>query len=576
MKRKFFHKCLVLTVTTSLIMGMLVGCSSKKEDTKETDNKNTITESNSETTDPWELARTTPYEPYPEEVSYTIGLQVNASVTYPEGSSDSAEDNGYTRLYKSKLNIQNKNLFEAVDGEDYEQKVSMAITTGEIPDIMSVDYKTLKELIENDMIEDLTESYNNCASDLMKEIYASNDNKSLDMATFDDKLYAIPVTAISSGQEMLWLRGDWMDQLNLEEPKTIDDIEHILQEFVDKDPGNNGAGKTIGLVLNPDIYYGGYGQAYQANNIFTYFGACPKQWISDKDGNAVYGSVQPEMKQGLQVLSDWYKKGLIDQQVAIRTYDDITSLVTSGQSGALFCGWWAPYALEASYTLNNDADWRAYIIPAGSDGKVTMFAGNPNQMYKVVRKGYEHPELLVKSVNISLDYNQGTSSYTDTSDIAKEYLDYVNHAYGVDPIGGFDYYNAAALAYEHISEAIDGTRNPQDMIMYENTLYQSCKKYLDAIDKGEKPDSTDWLNYNARMVSSKLMHDTPVNVIQPVFFDQTDSMPLMWSSLEKMEKETMLKILTNEESVDYFDTFVKEWMKAGGEQITKEVNEALK
>ncbi|BCN31491.1 type 2 periplasmic-binding domain-containing protein [Anaeromicropila herbilytica] len=573
MKRNIFKKFIVITTTICLTVSLFTGCSNKKDDTKDVAGKNSVSESKSK--DPWELARTTPYEPYPEEVQYTIGMQVNASVAYPKGSSDNAENNGYTRLYKNKLNIQNKNAFEAVDGDDYNQKVSMAITTGKIPDIMSVDYKTLKELIENDMIEDLTDSYKNCASDLMKKIYASNDNKSLKMATFDKKLYAIPVTSISAGQEMLWLRGDWMDKLNLKEPKTIEDIEHILQEFVTKDPGNNGAGKTIGLALNPDIYYGGYAQAYQANNIFTYFGACPKQWI-EKDNKAVYGSVQPEMKQGLQVLSDWYKKGLIDPQVAIRKYDDITALVSSGQCGALFCGWWAPYALESSYTLNNNVDWRAYIVPAGSDGKVTMFAGNPNQMYKVVRKGYKHPEVLVKAVNISLDYNQGTSSYTDTSDIAKEYLDYVNHAYGVDPIGGFDYYNAASLAYEHISEAIDGKRDPKDMIMYENTLYQSCKKYLDAVKKGKKADSTDWLNYNARMVSSKLMHDTPVNIIQPVFFDQTPSMPLMWSTLEKMEKETMLKILTNEKSVDYFDTFVDKWMKAGGEQITKEVNDALK
>lgn len=572
MKREVYDKCFALVSVVCLTVGLLTGCSPKTEDAA----KNTPPDSASNSLEQWELAKTTPETPYPEEVTYTIGLQVNASVTYPKDSSDGSENNGYTRLYKDKLNIQNKNIFEAVDGEDYEQKVSMAITTGEIPDIMSVDYKTLKELIDNDMIEDLTESYNNCASDLMKEIYASNDNRSLDMATFDGKLYAIPVTSISAGQEMLWLRGDWMDKLNLKAPETIEDIEHILQEFVEKDPGNNGVGKTVGLVLNPDIYYGGYAQAYQANNLFTYFKAYPEQWIADNNGNAVYGSVQPEMKKGLQVLADWYKKGLIDQQVAIRNYDDITALVTSGQCGALFCGWWAPYTLESSYALNNDVEWRAYIVPADKDGKVTMFAGDPNQHYKVIRKGFEHPELLVKAVNVSLNYNQGDSSYTDTSDIAKEYLNYVNRAYGVDPIGGFDYYNAAALAYEHINEAIEGKREPKNMIMYENTLYQSCQKYLDAVAKGEKPDSTDWLNYNARMVSSKLMYNTPVNVVQPVFFDQTDSMPLKWSTLEKMERETMLKILTNEKNVDYFDTFVEEWMKAGGEQITEEVNEAIK
>ena len=62
-----------------------------------------------------------------------------------EGDDD--ENNAWTRYLKEKLNVQNTNLFEANDGDDYEQKVSMAIVSGEIPDIMGVgDYDTLKQL----------------------------------------------------------------------------------------------------------------------------------------------------------------------------------------------------------------------------------------------------------------------------------------------------------------------------------------------------------------------------------------------------------------------------------------------
>ncbi|HEX3018169.1 MAG TPA: ABC transporter substrate-binding protein [Caproicibacter sp.] len=566
MKKQHFKRSLALILSSCLMISAAAGCSQTQSAGGKTNGQNT---------DAWKLAETTPDKPYPQLVTYTIGLQVSPKVTYPKGSGDTSENNGYTRLFKTKLNIQNKNAFEAVDGDDYDQKVSMAIASGDIPDIMRVDYATLKQLVENDLIADLTESYKNCASSLMKEIYASNNNKSLQMATFDGKLYAIPTTAISSGPEMLWLRGDWMDKLKLSNPKSMDDIENIIKQFIEKDPGGNGAKKTIGLALS-NKFYGSYAGAYQSNNIFTYFGAYPKQWVKGKDGTAVYGSVQPEMKKGLEVLADWYKKGLIDKQVAVRKDDDIQSLITKGQCGSFFCGWWAPYNLEASYSLNPKVDWRCFVVPAGSDGKVTMFNGNPNQTYTVVKKGFEHPELLVKSKNVSLDYNQGTKSYSDTSKVAKDYLDYVNHAYGVDPVGGFDYWDAGVRAYKHISEAIDGKRNPQDMIIYENTLYKSCKQYLDDKKNNKVPSSTDWLNYNARMVSSKLMNDTQVNVVDPVFYDQTPSMKLKWASLEKMETEAMLKILTNDKPVDSFDDFVKSWKAAGGDQITEEVNKAIK
>jgi putative aldouronate transport system substrate-binding protein len=582
---KKLRRSLSLLLAMTMVTGLLGGCAGGSDsvdtvtDVKDAGTQAAGAASEDGTSDPWQLAATSTYESYPETVTYTIGLRVRADVAYPEGSTDTAEESAYTRFMKSKLNIQNENAFEAADDNDYNQKVSMAITSGDIPDIMNVTYDDFKELAENDMLEDLTDAYNNCASDLMKEIYASNDNRSLDMATIDGKLYAIPTTAISSGPEMLWLRGDWMDKLGLEEPKTLEDIENIVKAFVKQDPGENGAGKTVGIPLCVDgdtnYIYGNYSGAYKANNIFTSFGAYPEQWIEGKDKTAVYGSVQPEMKQGLQVLADWYKEGVIDQQLAVRTYDDIKALVTDGKCGSYFCGWWAPYDLAGSYELNPDVEWRAYILPAGSDNKVTMWSGNPNQNYFVVRKGFEHPELLVKAKSITLDYNQGDAAYTDDSAECKEYLDYVAHGYGVEVIGGFDWYDAAARAYQHISEAIDGTRNPDEMNAYEHSLYESCTKYLEAVNNKEKPEKANWLDYNARMVASKLMNDTEVNIVQPVFFSQTDSMSLMWESLRTLERTTILKIVTNEISVDEFDTFAEEWMNAGGQQITEEVNEAI-
>lgn len=44
---------------------------------------------------------------------------------------------------------------------------------------------TLKQLVENDLVEDLTESYEKCASDAIKEIYDSFDGRALENATFD-------------------------------------------------------------------------------------------------------------------------------------------------------------------------------------------------------------------------------------------------------------------------------------------------------------------------------------------------------------------------------------------------------
>lgn len=577
-------KVLALTLTASLLMGGLAGCGATKEEAVSKDTETTSTQENNTgdedaTADAWNLAATDPYAPYPETVNYTIGITVDPSRSYPEGSTDTPENSAYTRFYKSKINVQNTDYFEAADGDDYRTKVSMAIASGDLPDIMAVTQDELVALVENDLIADLTEAYNNCASDLMKEIYDSYEGRALDMATFDGKIYAMPTTNISGGPEFLWLRKDWMDKLGLDEPKTLEDVEKIITAFVQEDPDGNGSADTIGVPLcttENNFFYGNYSSAYKVNNVFTMFGACPEQWIETATGEVGYGSIQPEMKEGLAVMADWYQKGLIDKEFSTRKYAEVTSLITDGKCGSVFAGWWLPYDLGGCYELNPEAEWVSYLVPASENGKVTTWTGNPNQeLYFVVRKGFEHPELLVKLKSLTIDYNQGDAAYTDNSAEATEYMEWVNHGYGIEFIGGFDWYDAVARSYTHIKEAIDGTRDPQNMTAYENSLYVSCTEYLASVEAGEQPNKQNWIDYNCRMVAAKQMLEADTNTVNPVFFGQTDSMGMLWETLKTLERKTMMQIVIGELPLTAFDDFVEEWKAAGGDMITSEVSEKI-
>lgn len=62
----------------------------------------------------------------------------------------------------------------------------------------------------------------------------------------------------------------------------------------------------------------------------------------------------------------------------------------------------------------------------------------------------------------------------------------------------------------------------------------------------------------------------------PVFFGQTKSMKLKWANLQKLQDETFLKIVTGEAPIDSFDVFVSTWKSTGGDEITKEVEDAIK
>ena len=48
------------------------------------------------------------------------------------------------------------------------------------------------------------------------------------------------------------------------------------------------------------------------------------------------------MKEALSVMADWYKKGLIDPQMATRDTDDMISTISGGQAGAFLGAWYGP------------------------------------------------------------------------------------------------------------------------------------------------------------------------------------------------------------------------------------------
>lgn len=191
-------------VIAALLAVSLVGCGNS-------DNASNGSAAAKSSDPAWGEAMTTPFGKYPETVSYTVGQMATnySTLSGTPYEKDNATNNVWTRYFKEKLNVQNTTKFEANDGTDYSQKVSMAIVSGDIPDIMVVpDYSTLQQLYDNDLIADLTDAYEKTASDRIKEIYDSYGGRVLDSAKFDGKLMAIPTTEISHGPGILWLRKD--------------------------------------------------------------------------------------------------------------------------------------------------------------------------------------------------------------------------------------------------------------------------------------------------------------------------------------------------------------------------------
>lgn len=556
---KKWWRCFALGLIISTILCSCGENATVKESTGEKENNK----------DKMKEASTTPYGKYPEVVTYTLGKMTGANNSnMPEG--DTYENNAYTRYLLKMLNVQNEDVFEAYD--DYNDVVSMAIATKEIPDIMVVStIEDVQRLVEADLVEDLSESYENCASDRIKDIYSSYEEDFFDNVTFDDKIMALPETNIEDGPTMLWLRKDWLDKLELDEPRTMEDVETIVKAFIEKNPGNNGEGNTVGIVCDTNLVgESGYSYEYQMDILFANYGAYPRQWIVGEDGSVSYGSTKQEVKNALAKLSELYKDGILDNQFLVRSTSNIIELIENGECGSFFGPWWTPNnPLMSAKNMDPDADWKPYMIATDEDGSVSYCNRNPSYKYVVVRKGYEYPEVAIKILNVMYDYLRYED--IDAKEIAKYYQ------LNVDPTArpisiNIDYQDALNRCYDDLKAALDGEMDVTDMELLEASYYESCKSYL---DNEEKASTEDWAAYTSRITACKLLRDTKVNVISTVYFAETSTMKDEWWKLRQLEEETFLKIVTGAAPIDSFDEFVTKWSEKGGEKITKEVNKVI-
>ena len=553
MKNGFWKKMMSVTLAFAM-MASVSACSAKSEETGATE------------TGSGAAADT-------EAVTIMMGRQTLQNPKLPEG--DTYENNAYTRMLEDKLNVKIVDEFEA-NGDDYDRQVSLALSAGDIPDIMKVTtLDELQELYENDLIADLTESYESHASDYLKGIYDSYGGRALENVAFDGKIMAIPGTNADSGPSIVWIRSDWMDSLGITVDEdgngciTIEELEMVAKEFVDKNPGN--AENVVGIALASWLTSGDPDGTYSMNSLAYAMGAFPKTWY-EKDGGIIYGSTTEEMKNALSTAAGWYRDGILEPQVGTRTWDDITALLANGQTGIAFGTWHIPdWLLNNVYALNKDASFQAYALE-DANGKVNCKHNDATNGYMVVSKEFAHPELAVEIANLFYDELANSSSVAEEfPEVAKYMEDGVDGSTRPFNIE-VNSYTSLLDDYKDLKQCLDGEITVEEIHSAEQrTNAAVIGAYLEGTE-----DATGWAKYHSRMKGVNLIYELTeqdlFSWLTPVFPQTTPTMETNWANLEKLEEETFIKIVTGVEDVETgFAQFVENWNAQGGAQIIDEI-----
>ena len=504
-----------------------------------------------------------PFAPFEETVTFRLGVHRWANA--PEGMT--IEDNPFVDYVSDKLNVELEVLWE-VDPGGFEDKISLAMVSGDLPDAFMVSEGMLLSLVEADLITDLTEYYDKLVSPYIKDIHASYGDRLLDTVMFDGRMMAIPGTNLGGAQQMLWIRMDWLDKLGLDVPETLDEVLEIARAFVQDDPDGNGVDDTVGFTIEPKVAMR-YNSLHGLDPVFAAFGAFPRLWIRDEAGDIVYGTITQETKEALRFVRQMYQDGLIDKEFVTRvgSGDDANSVIAGGKAGMMFGPWWSPYwPLNLSVENDRSAVWKPFVAPVNDAGEFWAYNQNPNNGNLVVRKGYEHPDAIIKVLNVETEARFAS--------LAHEIEELVQENQGT--MGWWsmplqlDYEDIVHRTYERLDEALR-TDNPDSLKVFDRLMYDA----IVADRANPRQDTSTWAEATARYDGQSLTYGDNILRREVAFFGITPTMEQRWAALEKIEDEMMLRIITGESGIDTFDEFVAQWKSIGGDQITEEVVAAV-
>ena len=516
-----------------------------------------------------ESGAVSPLGKYEDPVTVEIVQSINPTLTIPEG--DSSTDNYYTRYIKDNMNIDISVKWSA-SSSDYNEKMNLAIAANDIPDILVVNEQQFRKLAQSDMLEDLTDYYDTYACDIIKQNIDSTEGKALENATYDGKLLGLPNVAVEAdGYVLMWIRQDWLDELGLEAPTNIEELETVAKAFVDNKMGGE---NTIGIV-GPTINGAVYNTFLSTNNlnnldgIFQAYQAYPGYWVQDEEGNAVYGSTTEQTKEALAELNKMYEDGILDQELGVRK--DADEAWKSGKVGILFSPWWHGYNVKDGIANDPNMEWKAYAAPLAADGQWYAKMIGVGGSYCVVRKGYEHPEAAFL-LNNYLRVNEGTfQSETDLD------LSYYPGRVVIAPLDENTYSVQALNAEMKGEEVPEFDPLNYKLLQADLAALPDCLEapYDDMSIEKWNTDNTNFGRLYSLLMGSSAVEEASeegiVNKVYSITYTQTETMERKWTNLKKKEDETFLKIIIGEEPIEAFDTFVEEWNAEGGAEITEEV-----
>lgn len=258
-----------------------------------------------------------------KEISYWVAMDTNVSTRIKSYN----EVSMYKQREKdSGVHI---NFIHPANGQEKEQ-FNLMIASRDLPDIIEYNWSNysggIQKAIDDGIITALND-YMQSAPNFKAAL--ENKNELSDIyrkGSLTDEGDYFGFTTLNVGNYRVFggpaIRKDWLDDLGLAVPETIDDWTAALTAFKEKKGADSPLTGMLSLLVTGN--YSAFSGAFGVGN----------RWYID--GKTVkYGPVQDNYKDYLALLHSWYEAGLLDKDISTNQQNLVDSKIINGNSGAL-------------------------------------------------------------------------------------------------------------------------------------------------------------------------------------------------------------------------------------------------
>lgn len=243
----------------------------------------------------------------------------------------------------------NVNLtFEWVPASAVDERMNTALASQKLADIVTMNRLTnavQRQALAGGVfweVEDLIGNYEN-----LKDI----SEERLNTIRIQGHLYGVPVVKPVARYGLV-VRQDWLDNLKLEVPKTVEDLVKVATAFANDDPDGDGQKNTTGLIERNEAWGVSFRQ------IAGWYGA-PNKWGLTDEGKVEPWFMHDGYFEALEMYKGLFEAGAINEDFAVREKGDQRKGIAQGQGGLAITG------LYDARNYYNDA------VDLGVEGEMT-------------------------------------------------------------------------------------------------------------------------------------------------------------------------------------------------------------